>query len=57
MTLERWRFLDGGGGLTVAMWDCPSRHHATTEPQEWDHLKVQAFAADLRRALDRAVPS
>ena len=51
MAYGRWHFLMGEG-TTEPMWDCTNRHHATMDPQEWDHLRSLAFLADLTTALD-----
>ena len=46
--------LQEGDGLTTPMWDCAQRHHARTDPQEWDRLRLEMLAAELREFLAEA---
>ena len=46
--------LPEGDGLTTPMWDCAQRHHARTDPQERDRLRLEMLAAQLREFLAEA---
>jgi hypothetical protein len=46
-----WPLLEGEG-LTEVMVDCPDRHHATTDPHEWERLRVEALIRTYRGAVE-----
>jgi hypothetical protein len=46
MIFGSWHFLEGGG-VTRPMWDCAERHHATTDPQQWEKLRIVGLIGDV----------